>query len=215
MSKSPAKPHKPEPKKKKSRPILRVFLRLLLAFVGIGVMIVGGIQLNKGNGESSEDAQAGQVHALFVSSEKSVEEANKLITAAVPQFQQLLDAVDKSGHAAVGKEKADLANRIGAQFASAAGLFREAAKDLDDYRQQVDDTRLDAYATDRAAACRRMADVEELNQQLAQLVLDTSLADAKAFTAKVDQLVAQRDAALKAANELSAKADEAAKTQAK
>jgi hypothetical protein len=210
MSDSPAEPHKPEPNGPEPEKMGNL-TGVLLGIIGVVAMLGGVMQLRKGIAEIGQGMQGDKHQALLVSSDKSLEEGKKLLVEVAPQFQQLLDAVGKTGLETVRQERADLANQVAAQFAKVADSFRAAAKDLDDYRQQAGAGKLDAFLMDKAAAYRRLTEAVELNQQLAQLVLDKSLVDTNAFLAKVDPLLAEREAAEKAATELSTKADEEGK----
>ena len=148
---------------------------------------------------------------LLVESDKTVDDANKVLQEATPLFQQLMESVDGSGLDVVRKEKQELARQVSDHFGKAATMLQAAAKEVDDALQHKMGDKINPFLAAKATSYRLTADACQRNQEIVALVLDKKVATIADLLPKIDALAAQREALEKQAAEASAQADEAAK----
>jgi hypothetical protein len=179
--------------------------------VGVIGMITGASQMYRGVKEMTGSGIDPEVTRLLVESDKTVEDANKLLQEAAPLFQKLMESVDSSGLDTVRKEKQDLASRVSDHFGKAATMLQAAAKEVDDAIQHNAGEKVKPFLTAKATSYRLTADACQRNQEIVALVLDKKVATVADLMPKIEAVAAQRDALEKQAAEASAQADEAAK----
>ena len=182
--------------------------RIMLLICAPIVMVLGIWQMVRGINQMSGSGPDPQVKALIDQSNQAFTTANKLTATIEPDFEDLINSVDKLGLDTARKQKQGAAKTLGDQYGQATAGFRQAATKLSDALKLKLDDKLKAYLEGLSKAYELYAQVCDMYQQMIVAVMDPSIAKIDDLLPKVKQLTAQRDSLQKQADDTATEANQ-------
>ncbi len=186
-------------------------LQIFMVVCGL-IGIVGGIaQFSKGVSEMRGTGDSAETNKYVQEIGDAVDAANKSMLEAQPKFQKILDDVDTIGLAKVRQEQKVITQTVIALFAKAEAQFRLASKKSAEAAQKESREKFKSYLTLKSQAYVYLADANAINQDIARMVQDESIATLADLIAKAETAGKRRDDAQKSGAEAEAKANAAVK----
>lgn len=183
------------------------FLRIVLGICGLVGIVTGVRQMYEGVNEIRGAGESKVVMQLLKESDQAVDEANAVTQAAAMPFQTMLDAVDNTGLEAARKQHGETAQKLIADFATAATKARLGASKLAEAEQHGVSDNFKPFIETKAKAYESFATACDKNQALVKLVMDESFAKLDDLLPKFNAVLAERDAAQKQATDLTEQAN--------
>ena len=181
---------------------------MLLA--GVIVLLGGVAQMWKGvkglrSGNSPEFTQ------LLKESDSAVAEARRYAGEASPLFQRMMNDVDTLGLEAFRAQQKQAATQTIDLLRNSSEQFRLAEKKLADSKPLNRNDKLTPYLDSKARSYGLFAQTVDINQEMAELVLDESITSVDALLPKLTDATARYKAAEKEAQAAGSEADEIGK----
>ncbi len=172
------------------------------------VLAGGAAKFYRGISGLTKPQSNSQVRDLLVKSDEAAADANGKSIAIAPAFDALLGEFDRLGVAEFRAQKQDDSARLSGQFkqvsdalGTASGLLLEAAK-------LESNPKLTSFITARSKSYEMCIEANSKNIEIIAATMDKSLADSAAVLARIESIVADRNAAQEAAQKAAATADE-------
>ncbi|MFO1066511.1 MAG: hypothetical protein U0892_21845 [Pirellulales bacterium] len=173
-----------------------------LALVCSLIVVVGGVaRLYRGLTASGGATIEPKVTQILEESDAAVQEANRLKTEALSEFQTLLADFDGMEVATFRSEKQAASSELIAKFTMAGDRLKLAAAKLHEAIKIGVDKKTDSYLAAQARADELIAQVVMRNVEILQTLLDPANTDKQAITAQVLAIAAQREVTNKSADE--------------
>ncbi|HEX2746864.1 MAG TPA: hypothetical protein VHM91_02605 [Verrucomicrobiales bacterium] len=189
MSDDPLRPAKPR---------AGTLFRILVIACGLAAITAGIIQMKQGVGEIQGGADE-EVKKLAQQSDASAAEGDRLTQEAAPLFKTVFESVDKAGLEKARAQNTDAASKAAELFGKASEQYRLAGQKLDEAIARHPGERMKAFLDAKSRACKGLAEVRGINQELCRMFSDESIKTAAELQPKLTEAVNRRNQAEQAA----------------
>ena len=174
---------------------------------GVIILVAGVAQIWQGvkrlrSGNSPEFTQ------MVQESDSALAEARRYATEAAPRFQQMMKDVDALGLEAFRAQQKEAATQTIDLLRNSSEQFRLAEKKLDDSKSLNRNEKLTPFLEHKARSYGLFAQTVDINQEMAELVMDESITSVDALLPKLSDANARYQAVEKDAKAAGSQADE-------
>ena len=175
-----------------AKPKVSPVFRTIVIICGLAAITAGVFQMKRGVGEMQGGADE-EVKKLANQSDAATAEGDRLTQEAAPLFKTVFESIDKEGLEKARALNTNAASKAANFFGKASEQYRLAGQKLDEAISRHPGERMKAFLDAKSRACKGLAEVRGINQELCRMFSDESLKTAAEMEPKLTEAVNRRN----------------------